>query len=391
MPPSLDSLQLESNRIVNLTSTDFKNLRRLTELNLHGNRINSLPPSVFAELTSLKTLDLRSNLIDVIYRDSFAKLSKLQTLDISQNPIKVIVTGAFEALRKVHSLYLSRLMEPMEFDVATFQPLQNVQTLELDHSSHLTQKLFQDGGFSHMPNLYELNIQNCELEDPNLVCNALIELNLQSVKMNSNPWDCEYLHGSSIHELISRRVIVDSPTCAHPPSVKNMAIASVDLSTTRAPPSVYNSEENISGSHSFLIPLTSSNASRDNLSVTLFSPGGVHPDTHNQDSSSLFTFPDTTHEQPATNTNSYERLANVSQDRRTGQEITKLQDITAGPESLPTSGSGNRMTKSQVSLMAGAASVSDPTLSSTNTTLNNSSASSQGTFFNVVNNISLNF
>lgn len=163
----------------------------------------------------------------MIYRDSFANLTKLETLDISQNPLKVIVTGAFSNVRRISLLHMSRLMEPIEFDVAAFRPLQSVQIFELDDSPHLSNKMFQDGAFSNFPYLLELNIQRCELEDVNIVSNALVELgDLATVKMAENNWDCQDLRGSAIHELISRRIIVDEPECLHPVSLKGKRLTS---------------------------------------------------------------------------------------------------------------------------------------------------------------------
>lgn len=325
LPPSLRSLQLEGNLIANLNTTDFKNLRRLEELNLHSNRITSIPPSVFSELKSLKSLDLRSNLIDVIYRDSFANLSKLETLDISQNPIKVIVTGAFESLRKVALLHLSRLMEPIELDVSSFKPLQNLQILELDDSPHLALTLFQEGGFSYFPYLVELNLQRCGLDDPNLVSNALVELNLHTVKMNSNPWDCGDLHGSAVFELISRRVVVDGPTCSRPSQFRDTPLATLNFSTPRASLNVINSPaKNPNFTQPFVTPLTrSSDNKTENFTSSLSSASGRSMSgtrEHDATPSSAFSL------QNAQNTNFPEKVTHVSQERKTGQEITELLD-----------------------------------------------------------------
>jgi hypothetical protein len=231
LPPSLQSLHLEDNRLCNLSSGDFKNLRNLGELNLHGNRITSLPPSVFADLISLRSLDLRSNAIDVIYRESFANLSKLQTLDMSQNPIKVIVTGAFIPVAKLSLLHLSRLLEPVEFDsTSLLNPLTKLQILELDDSPHFALKIIQDSALTHVPNLVELNLQRCELEDVNLVCNSLAELNLQVVKLSGNPWDCHDLQDSALHELTKRRTIADDPVCDQPSIFKGVQLDSLNTS-----------------------------------------------------------------------------------------------------------------------------------------------------------------
>lgn len=304
----------------------------------------------------MKSLDLRSNLIDVIYRDSFANLSKLETLDISQNPIKVIVTGAFGGLRKVTLLHLSRLMEPIELDVSTFQPLQNLQILELDNSPHLALKLFRDGGFSSFPYLSELNVQRCELDDVNLVGNVLVELSLHTIKMNTNPWDCEDLHGSSVYELISRRIVVDGPTCARPPTLKGQAIASLNFSTPKTSLNVINTDEkNAHFSQQSVTPLTwSSDSFSENFAGTLSAAGHSLHGTREDDAT-----PSSSHN--ALNINSHEKVTHVSQEEgKTGQEITELLDTA--PASHFSTNSSTRSTgihKSLLSFPVRATSVTD--------------------------------
>lgn len=212
-----------------------------------------MPSYVFSELVGLKNLDLRSNDIDVIYRHAFSNLSKLQSLDVSQNPIKVIVTGAFDNLGKLSLLHLSRLMEPIEFDSTLFSPLEKLQILEVEDSPHFAQKLIQDSSLSHFSsNLRELNLQRCELQDLNQVSNALVQLNLQVLKLSGNPWSCHDLYGSAIQEvfLMNSHSLVDEPVCEQPPNLKGFLVSSLNFSvvvqTTQSTPELEEgSEENL--------------------------------------------------------------------------------------------------------------------------------------------------
>ncbi|XP_038158436.1 toll-like receptor 13 isoform X1 [Cyprinodon tularosa] len=100
----LKILDLNSNRILELTCEDFMNATNLTELYLNENRIVKLDKCVVQNLTDLKRLDLSNNLLRK-FGDTFkVALKKLEFLDLTDSHILSLKTKDFQSLESLKQL-----------------------------------------------------------------------------------------------------------------------------------------------------------------------------------------------------------------------------------------------------------------------------------------------
>ncbi|KAK2845798.1 hypothetical protein Q7C36_010652 [Tachysurus vachellii] len=128
LPASLESLQLQENRITFITAGDLRNLRNLTRLDLEDNRIRAIQPGALLSLMrlrmlslkgnqlsslpshlpgSLMHLDVSANCISTLDLPSLAVLVNLQVLKINSNCLRSVPEHAFDGLTRLHSLELA--------------------------------------------------------------------------------------------------------------------------------------------------------------------------------------------------------------------------------------------------------------------------------------------
>lgn len=87
LPPEIQILQLQNNRIWRINQNAFTGTPLLKILDLSNNSLSSLVPGAFQKLQYLQVLNLTRNLIHYIENKTFSFLPHLKELDLSSNSI----------------------------------------------------------------------------------------------------------------------------------------------------------------------------------------------------------------------------------------------------------------------------------------------------------------
>ncbi|XP_032898829.1 decorin-like [Amblyraja radiata] len=207
VPPYIPSdtavLDLQNNKIRELTERDFRNLQNLRILILVNNRLRKVHSRALAPLHTLRRLYLSKNLIShvpdnmpntlvelhlcdnkikFVKKKPFDKMSNMFALELSRNPLlpKGIAKGAFEGLK---SLYYLRITETglteipkdlpssiseihldrnkiLRVDADDFKNLHSLIRLRLSSNKI---RHFANVTIGHMPNLQDLHLDNNRL------------------------------------------------------------------------------------------------------------------------------------------------------------------------------------------------------------------------------------
>lgn len=191
LPPTLRTLYIEENQLEVLGSYSFQGLTNVEQLFLQRNRLREMAPCAFCDLVSLRGLDLQANLLEHLNDGVFANLSKLESLDLSQNPLKSLSGGCFAGIESLTALKLSRLKGDIQFDETVFDPLKNLETLEIYDSAAFAHQVVNSTRALHgLRNLRELNVMHNNLMSvrsdlPNFFPQ------LKVMKMSGNNWYCD--------------------------------------------------------------------------------------------------------------------------------------------------------------------------------------------------------
>ncbi|TSW89615.1 Oligodendrocyte-myelin glycoprotein [Bagarius yarrelli] len=138
LPASLESLQLQKNRITFITAGDLRNLGNLTRLDLEDNRIRAIQPGALLSLTrlrmlslkgnqlsslpshlpsSLTHLDMSTNCISTLDLPSLAGLVNLQVFKVNRNCLHTVPEHAFDGLIHLRSVELADNLWVCECDI----------------------------------------------------------------------------------------------------------------------------------------------------------------------------------------------------------------------------------------------------------------------------------
>ncbi|XP_037634665.1 slit homolog 3 protein [Sebastes umbrosus] len=138
LPPSLESLLLQENRITYITSGALRQLGNLTRLDLEDNRIRAIQPGALQGLNKLQVLtlkgnkltslplnlppslthlDLSANCISVLDLPSLSALVNLQVLKINSNCLRSVPERAFDGLPRLRSVDLANNLWVCECDI----------------------------------------------------------------------------------------------------------------------------------------------------------------------------------------------------------------------------------------------------------------------------------
>ena len=138
LPPSLESLLLQENRITYITSGALRQLRNLTRLDLEYNRIRAIQPGALLGLNKLQVLtlkgnkltglplnlppslthlDLSANCISSLDLPSLSTLVNLQVLKINSNCLRSVPENTFDSLPRLRSVDLTNNLWVCECDI----------------------------------------------------------------------------------------------------------------------------------------------------------------------------------------------------------------------------------------------------------------------------------
>ncbi|XP_071340244.1 leucine-rich repeat-containing protein 24-like [Trachinotus anak] len=138
LPPSLESLLLQENRITYITAGALRQLGNLTRLDLEDNRIRAIQPGALQSLNKLEVLtlkgnkltslpldlppslthlDLSANCISALDLPSLSSLVNLQVLRINSNCLRSVPESAFDSLPRLRSVDLTNNLWECECDI----------------------------------------------------------------------------------------------------------------------------------------------------------------------------------------------------------------------------------------------------------------------------------
>ncbi|XP_037091985.1 leucine-rich repeat-containing protein 15-like [Pollicipes pollicipes] len=190
LPPSLQALYLEENRIARLRANDFGGLSALEQLFLQRNMIETVEDCAFCDLRSLRSLDLQANQIQRLSAASFSGLTALESLDLSQNPITVIEDKAFAPFLSLNSLQLSRLKGNVSVPNSMFDALERLEKLEMFDSPQLVARVVDSGRLLHgIRSVSHLNVMQNQLTSLRSDLPTLLP-RLQLLKLGGSRWNC---------------------------------------------------------------------------------------------------------------------------------------------------------------------------------------------------------
>uniref|UniRef100_A0A674BP85 Si:ch211-191d15.2 n=1 Tax=Salmo trutta TaxID=8032 RepID=A0A674BP85_SALTR len=104
LPPSLETLQLQKNRITYITTGALRQLGNLTRLDLEDNRIRTIQPGALLGLGRLQVLTLKGNRLTILPLNLPASLTHL---DLSANCISALDLPSLNALVNLQVLKIN--------------------------------------------------------------------------------------------------------------------------------------------------------------------------------------------------------------------------------------------------------------------------------------------
>ena len=162
---SLETVRLYRNRIQSCHPNALRGLGYLEEFDLSHNRLEYLPPDLFRGLINLRRLELQYNKITNLPRNIFKDLKHLELLFANDNSIRTVGSEIFHPnMSWLHNLSLSNNPEmprlplpphgfpflgslemanlPLIYNVPTVEDIPRIQTIEFTYSYHCC--LFKD-------------------------------------------------------------------------------------------------------------------------------------------------------------------------------------------------------------------------------------------------------
>ena len=155
-PSSLRSVNLSSNRLIELQPTASKRWSDLHDLNLSNNLLNVLNDTFFSRLINLKMLNLKYNDLQVIGDDSLTNQTCLTHINLEGNFLTFLSPYSFRHLVKLQSLNLAnnRLSLFEWFSMNSAQPqinlMMNLFSLDTIATMNATQNSIGYSGPSYL-------------------------------------------------------------------------------------------------------------------------------------------------------------------------------------------------------------------------------------------------
>ncbi|XP_075992025.1 artichoke [Anticarsia gemmatalis] len=157
---TLKDFKMPNNKLVELRTGSFKDLRDLETIDLDNNDIEIIHPKAIANLPNLVSIYLSRNHIIDLPDKVFSNLPKLRILELQGNRLQYISLRAFDNIPLIQYLNLSN-NHISNIDHSGLRQLSSLEVLDLSFNklTRLTRASFQ-----YMEWLVELNLDN------NLVC-----------------------------------------------------------------------------------------------------------------------------------------------------------------------------------------------------------------------------
>ncbi|XP_023954786.2 protein artichoke [Bicyclus anynana] len=157
---TLAEIKMHSNKIIELRTGSFKDLKNLETIDLENNQIEIIQPMAVSSLPKLMSIYLsRNHIIDIPDR-TFINLPKLRIIEMQGNRIQFIAMHAFQNIPLVQYLNLSN-NQLTNLENLGIKQLISLEVLDLSFNkvTKITKESFQ-----YMEWLVELNLDN------NLIC-----------------------------------------------------------------------------------------------------------------------------------------------------------------------------------------------------------------------------
>ena len=165
---ALQILHLENNNLAKLNEGSFHGLFNLQILFLHENKLSFVSGALFHDLLNLKELCLFFNSLHFLPNELFVGLINLEKLKLDENQIMNLTEGLFAGLHGLKKLTIGANMLK-SITSGMFYDLSNLEILSLQYNMLTT---LEDGVFQDLSNLELLSIND----------NNIVELNGQPFK-----------------------------------------------------------------------------------------------------------------------------------------------------------------------------------------------------------------
>jgi len=124
----LEYLILDNNKLTEMDSSLFQNLKHLRYLSMKDNRIPIIPKHLFVNLDKLEFLDVQQNEIEMINSDMFQGLNSLSALFLHRNKLQYLANDTFTTVLSMTILDLSD-NQIVSIEIGAFLPLKNLVCL----------------------------------------------------------------------------------------------------------------------------------------------------------------------------------------------------------------------------------------------------------------------
>ncbi|GFN91638.1 variable lymphocyte receptor [Plakobranchus ocellatus] len=204
----LQEIFLLRNRIRTIERGAFTGLNKLSILFLKGNQLKRIAKNTFegADIPELVTLNLRGNELESIESETFCHLKKLQNIDLSFNSITHIADGAFKGLTLLTELNLQHnSLTSAAWVIGNADSFQHLAVLDISNNDlHTLPKNIKDS----LPRVHSLNLKH-----NSLICDRnflLIYESLPIILSDWKKWYCKIPETMSVVDL--RTDMFDPPT-----------------------------------------------------------------------------------------------------------------------------------------------------------------------------------
>ncbi|KAJ0181665.1 hypothetical protein K1T71_002387 [Dendrolimus kikuchii] len=182
----LETIDLDSNQIEIIYPKAITNLKNLVSIYLGRNHITDLPDHVFSNLPKLRIVELHGNRVQFISLRAFENIPLIQYLNLSNNQLTNIDNSGLRQLASLEVLDLS-FNKLSTITKESFQYMEWLVELNLDNNL-----ICHIGGqpFNHMPRLKVLSLKHNKLTIVSERSFEKLRNNIAILDINGNPLVC---------------------------------------------------------------------------------------------------------------------------------------------------------------------------------------------------------